>query len=575
MRMYEIMSDKDPTLEEFIKDPYVVPIYAKHDPTVENLIKDIPYIKIGNIARGNYMVLYIDSRKFYDLLQVIGTSHVEMIPDALGLLGRASLDAATITRVQQHPHLDLRGQGALIGIIDTGIEYTQKTFQYEDGTSKISHLWDQTIEGVPPDAFLFGSEYTNAQINAALQTDTPHSLVPSVDTAGHGTFLASVAAGRQAGAHIGAAPDAELLVVKLRRLHPFFYDNFSIPEGFENVFSAADVMLAIEYMLDKASALQKPLAICLGLGTNMAGHDGYSILEQYINRVSQIPGICICAGAGNESNAGHHTSGAVSQKGSAYDIQIRVPENAKNFLLFIVVNPSDKMSISLVSPTGEIVPRAVPKSGSLTRTKLLLEKTIISDIYYFPVAETGVELITIGFTDPTPGIWTVTLHGDIILEGTFHAWLNMTGMVTPGVQFLTPDPFTTVVVPGTTTGCITCGAYNDRDDSLSTSSSWGFNRAMLVKPDLVAPGVNVTGIYPSGEGSMTGTSVAAAITAGACALMLQWGVVEKNDVSLNTYRIKTSLIRGCNRDPDIPYPSQYWGYGKLDLFNAFEKLRNF
>ena len=101
----------------------------------------------------------------------------------------------------------------------------------------------------------------------------------------------------------------------------------------------------------------------------------------------------------------------------------------------------------------------------------------------------------------------------------------------------------------------------------------GPTRNMLNSPDLTAPGVNVTGIYPTGNGEMTGTSVAAAITAGACSLMLQWGIVQRNDVSLNTYRIKTYLIRGCRRDPNIQYPNFQWGYGKLDLFNTFRQLR--
>jgi len=96
---------------------------------------------------------------------------------------------------------------------------------------------------------------------------------------------------------------------------------------------------------------------------------------------------------------------------------------------------------------------------------------------------------------------------------------------------------------------------------------------MDIKPELVAPGVNVSGIFPTGPGTMTGTGVATAITAGACSLLLQWGIVERNDVSLNTYRVRTYLIRGCRRDQDIRYPDPRWGYGKLDLFNTFRQIR--
>ncbi|MCL2859375.1 MAG: hypothetical protein FWF46_02145 [Oscillospiraceae bacterium] len=114
---------------------------------------------------------------------------------------------------------------------------------------------------------------------------------------GHGTFLASVAASRQNTEYIGAAPDAELLVVKLKRMHPYFYNFYTIPESQENAFLAADVMLAIEYMIDKANSLNMPLTICLGLGTNMSGHDGYALIEGYMSRISLLSGICICAAA--------------------------------------------------------------------------------------------------------------------------------------------------------------------------------------------------------------------------------------------------------------------------------------
>ena len=561
-------------LEEFIKQPNVIPLYAKDGSVLDKVLKDIPYIRLGKIVHGDYAVFYMDSRNFFDLFQVIGTTHAEMIPEAMGLMGRASLDASNITQVQQHPYLDLRGRGTLIGIIDTGIDYTKKAFQFEDSTSKIKYIWDQTIDGTHPKGFAFGSEYTNEQINQALKSDTPYNVVPSVDTVGHGTFLASVAASGQDSDYLGAAPEAELLVVKLRRLHPFFYDNFVIPENQENAFSAADVMLAIQYMVDKAQELEMPLSICIGLGSNMSGHDGYSILGQYISAISQSTGVCICAAAGNESNAGHHASGTIHSETTPYDIQIRVPENANGFPVYIFVNATDRMSVSVKSPTGETIPRAVPKSGSLIETKLIFEKSIVRSIYYFPLAETGVEIIVVSIQNPTPGIWTITLYQDTGINGRFDAWLHVTGLITPGIEFVVPDPNTTVVVPATSIGCITVGAYNDKDNSLYINSSWGPSRDAQQKPDLVAPGVDVVGINPMGSGTMTGTSVAAAITAGACALMMQWGIVEKNDVSLDTYRIKANLIRGCNRDLDIQYPSPLWGYGKLDLLNTFKGLRS-
>jgi len=573
MNMNGLPSDENISLKEFINQPHVIQVYAKDGPSFENTIKDVPYIKLGKVVRGDYAVVYLDSRRVNDLIATIGTATFELFPQILSLLGRASLEASNIMRVQQHPNLDLLGRGTLIGIIDTGIDYTKEAFLHEDGSSKIRYLWDQTIEGNSPDDFLFGSEYTNEQINQALQADTPYNIVPTLDTVGHGTFLASVAASKQNSEFIGAAPDAELLVVKLRRIHRFFDNFFCIPESQENAFSSADVMLAIEYMIDRANRLRMPLAICIGLGSNMSGHDGFSILDEYISTVSQLTGICICTAAGNESNAGHHTSGILPTASSTYDVQIRVPENSNSFMMQIFANSPDRMSVSLKSPTGEIIPRAVARSGAITETNLILERAKISVRYFFPIGGAGSQIIIIRFFHPTPGIWDVTLHGDIIVDGRFNSWLHITGLISPGIQFLTPDPYTTIVMPGASIGSITSGAYNDRDNSLYVNSSWGPTRNSQIKPDLVAPGVDVLGIYPMGNGTMTGTSVSTAITTGACALMLQWGIVERNDVSLNTNRIKSFLLRGCKREPNIQYPSYQWGFGKLDLLNTFMQFQ--
>ena len=560
------------TLEEFINQPYTIQIYAKSDPNFMKKAQNIPYMRIGKTVRGGFAVAYIDSRRHYDLRAALGTTSVELAPEVLTLLGRPSLESANIMPVQLHPYLDLRGRGTLVGIIDTGIDYTKDAFQYEDGTSKIRYIWDQTIEGNSPGDFLFGSEYTNQQINQALKSDSPYEIVPSVDTDGHGTFLASVAASRQNTDYIGAAPDADLLVVKLRSMQPFFYNRFCIPESQENAFSGVDVMLAIEYMIDKAVELKMPLAICIGIGSNMTGHDGYSILGEYVSAVSTLTGICICTAAGNESNAGHHTNGMVTENGTK-EIQIRVPENASNFMMQTFVNPPDKMSVAVKSPTGEVIPRSVATPGSEIVTNLVFERTKVAVEYFYPIARAGVQVIVLRFYHPTPGIWEVTLYGDIIVDGSFNSWLPITGLASPGIRFLSPDPNTTIVVPGSSLGGITSGAYNDSNNSLYIRSSWGPTRSLQLKPDLVAPGVDVLGIYPIGNGTMTGTSVAAAITTGASALLLQWGIIDENDISLNTSRIKAALTRGCAREPGMQYPNYQWGFGRLDLLNTFMQFR--
>lgn len=276
--------------------------------------------------------------------------------------------------------------------------------------------------------------------------------------------------------------------------------------------------------------------------------------------------------AGNESHQGHHTSGRLISEGDTADIEIRVPEKSFDIPVYIWNGFSDRFSLSVTSPTGETVSRVPAKAGTFLESSLILERSVIQVLYYFPIKGSGRQFSIVRILNPTPGIWTITLYGDIVLDGNYDAWLPIRGFVTEGVEFLVPSPNNTVIVPSTSAGNITVAAYNDSSNSLYIDSSWGPTSVPSIGIDLAAPGVNVLGTYPKNNGTMTGTGVAAAITTGATALMLEWGIVNGNDVTLNTYRIRAFLIRGCIRDPNIEYPNYEWGYGKLNLLNTFNQL---
>lgn len=86
---------------------------------------------------------------------------------------------------------NLFGQGVLVAIIDSGIDYSHPDFRNEDGTTRISALWDQTIKGTPPPGYDIGTLYTREQLNDALKTPMPERMekVPSTDLSGHGTHV--------------------------------------------------------------------------------------------------------------------------------------------------------------------------------------------------------------------------------------------------------------------------------------------------------------------------------------------------------------------------------------------------
>lgn len=560
-------------IQDIIDSPDMVDFVIRQNEYLSSYISENPNILFTHTLLGRYILAYTTVSEFEKLLLNVGARFINFASVVLGTLDRVNLEAAGITQVQQQPYLDLNGRGVLMGFVDTGIDYTLDVFRYEDGTSKILSIFDQTVRGTPPEGFFVGTEYTNRQINEALRSENPYDIVPHRDTDGHGTFLASVAAGRETGDFIGAAPESELIVVKLRRARPYYLARFSVPEDQENAFSSTGLMAGVEYILLQAHRLNRPVVICIGLGTNTGTHDGHSILEEYLTSVSALNGVCIVTAAGNESQARHHMVGNISAQGETANIDLRVGENAGDVFITLWNKAEDRIAVSVRSPTGELVGRFTPVPGGINESSLILERATIRVEYFFPVEISGGQLTFIKLTNTTPGIWTIIVYGDIILDGTFHVWLPITGFIDPGVEFLNASPYYTITIPGTMLGSLCCGAYDSSNNILYSASSWGPTIQPIMSPDLVAPGVNVGGFYPGGYGTMSGTSVAAAIVAGAGALMLQWGIIDRNDLAISTHQIRAYLIRGCSRKETVFYPNSQWGYGILDLLQTFQIMR--
>lgn len=555
------------TLDEFINLPTTVDFHTIYNQSFINYIKDKPYIRVGTILHEAYVIAYTSEDRIEQVVAEIGEDRVSVYPFILGLLDAESLEEAGIRRVHQNPYLNLTGRGTVITFIDTGIDYTNPAFIYEDGTSKIQYIWDQTIDGNRPDDLHFGALYTREDINKALASDNPYEIVPHVDNVGHGTFLASVACGRENNRYIGAAPDAEIIAVKLRKAHPYYLRKYLVPPNQDNAFQSSDAILGAKFALSRAEENDSSIVFCTSIGSNFGNHKGNSYFERRITTLSSYRGIAFCTAAGNESDAKHHTNGNIRLGENL--IKVRVNGEIENFS-FDLWNPAwDRISVSIKSPTGDTISRMPIRYGFTYRSHLLLERSTIDVTYH-----TGThQLTSIQVINPFPGIWEIMLHDDFVINGDYHAWMPIRGLISPQVEFLNPNPNYTIVIPATSIGSITVGAYNGATNSIYASSSWGPTPLPMISPDFVAPGVNVGGVYPYGYGTMTGTSVAAAIAAGASALLFQWGT-EVNDTAMNGDRVRSLLISGTQRNPVREYPNMQWGYGTLNLQAAFERFRN-
>ena len=545
-----------------------------------------------DFSSREYAVIYLPLSEVLPI--TLGKYEYYSIPKLYTLLDTSSMEASGILPVFSQPALANQGEGVLIGFIDTGIDYQNPLFRNPDGTTRIAGIWDQTLpenqEELPlgvqdPSGLLgsisYGTTFRPEQINQALKSEDPLSLVPSQDELGHGTFLAGIAAGGEtsSGDFIGAAPKASIGVVKLKPAKQYLRDFYLIrPDA--PAYQENDIMMGIKYLQLLSQETSMPLVICISLGTNWGSHQGSSPLSSALETASRYTGTVNVIAAGNETGLSHHYSHYLSDRQEWEDVEIRVASGERGFVAELWSDVAELYTIGFISPSGETVSRIPLTLGQDSRVTFLLEKTVITLSYLPAESGSGRQLIFFRFQDPAPGIWRVRVYNTLYLRGQYHMWLPVQGFASPETIFLKPDPDTTITCPGNTALPITVGAYDHRDGSIYLHSSRGFAIDGQIKPDLAAPGVEVFGpssqLLPDGAPYLprrTGTSVGAAHTAGAAASLLSWGIVEGNDPAMNSASVRGYLVRGADRSPAYTYPNREFGYGTLNLYQSFLQLR--
>ena len=541
----------------------------------ERIGEDFLILYLANLGIRNPKIdffPYHNMPKLYGLMQLSPSGET---PPGAAPFDPASLIASGITQVQRPP-LSLTGQGVILCFIDTGIDYQNPVFLDENGNSRVLAIWDQTVQtGAPPDGLKYGSEYRREDINLALRSEDPYSIVPSRDENGHGSILAGVAAGsivRQGSPYIGAAPGADIVVVKLKECKQYLRSFYLVPEGVP-AYQENDIMAGIQYLVELANRLQLPLVLCLALGSNQGDHMGYTPLDISLQNLGTVPGIASVTAAGNEAGKAHHYFGSITGNTESASVEILVPDGCKGFFVELWCFPPELFSVGFRSPSGEVIPRVPARLGQMQSIPFFLDRTRI-ELYYEVVQSTsGSQLIFLRFVAPTPGIWTIQVYASGNSRSEFHLWLPISGFISTNVTFLTPDSYTTITAPGNSVYVITAGAYDAYSKSIYLNSSRGYRRNLRVKPDLCAPGVNVTG--PGARDryiQRDGTSAAAALTAGSCALLMEWGRNLPVPRYLSTYEMKNLLIRGAARNQDLFYPNREWGYGTLDVYQVFRAI---
>ena len=522
----------------------------------------------------DYEILYLPMEGLPELNALNYT--YTAIPKCYTILARAAMEASGITRVQNQPTLSLKGQGILMGFLDTGIDYQHPAFRNSDGTTRIVRIWDQTLPGEAPTGFLYGTEYQKAEIDAALRLDDPLSLVPEQDENGHGTFLAGLAAGSELRENdfTGAAPFSQIIMVKLKAAKQYLKDYYFIPDD-AVAYAESDIMTAISYLTKVAEELKRPMVICIGLGSNSGDHGGNNVLAGYLNYVATKRNLAVVVAGGNEVNARHHYYGEIAATEKTEMVEINVEDEMPGFSVEMWSKAPELYQVSVISPTGERVPWIRARRGEREVYRFIFENTVLSIDYRIVGIRTGDQLIYLRFQNPTRGIWSIEVSGEYNINGAYNMWLPISGLIAGRVNFVRSNPDMTITVPGNAEVPMTVAAYDAADDSIYMNSSRGYTVGGFVKPDYAAPGVNVYGPEPNGRfGTRTGSSVSAAVAAGASALYLEWAVERGNNTGINSVEVKNDFVRGAVRKLERSYPNREWGYGTLNLYQTFEQLRS-
>lgn len=402
----------------------------------------------------------------------------------------------------------LFGKDILIGVIDSGIDYTHPDFRNEDGTTRIVALWDQVL----------GKIFTREEINQALEQQTREeqlALVPSVDLSGHGTGVAGIACGNgraSNGLYRGVAPLAEMVVVKL---------GSSVGDSFP---MTTRLMEGLDFVIQRALEQKKPISINLSFGNNYGSHNGRSLLEEYINVIASTWKCNICIGTGNEGIAGRHKSGVLIEEQETV-IEFIVSEFTPSLNLQLWKNYNDTFTIELISPENELSGTIYPFAGV---REYPFREGMVYVYYGEPTPYNGQQEIFFEFIAReeylSEGVWKLRFVPEKIVAGDYYLWLPSSEVLNPSVRFLAPTVETTLTIPSTAAKAIAVGAYDGNIDLVAPFTGRGYTTDFQIKPDLAAPGVNITTCAPQGGyTSVTGTSFAAPFVTGSCAMLMEWG----------------------------------------------------
>lgn len=525
------------------------------------------------ITQRFFAIVFVRKGMFNQLLKdVPEITNIE--PNYVYTLSEISLDGNLNSKFIDNGNMSLDGEGVIVGIIGTGIDYLNPRFQTPEGESRIIAIWDQVEQAGPgPEFFNSGTEYNKASIDAVISSKVPNDLLnkfaPPRDNLAVGTAIAGIIGGRKLNnveVFEGIAPKCEFVIVNLVPAKDEVFQALGIEKGSKNIYQTVEIAAAIQYLSNVQETQKKPMVVYLPLGSNSGGRSGDTILERYIDLITQRRDFCIVTNTGNQGRGETHAGGRINTTGDTKEAFINVGESQGSLYVSIYTRTTDVIYTSITTPTGESISR-IPIQEKMQL--LYYEEEGISIEYIVQEKPGGNTNLSITIRNAQEGIWKISLYGQDIFNGIYDIWMLPTELLKPGTRFLDPNPNTTLLTPGTAVNIITTSYYDNLNNTIALNSGRGYPRAGEIQPAVTNEGFNILTV---GENTSlvnsSGAAMAGAILAGAVALIYQWGIVQGNYTELYPQFIRNVLVGSTLKEENVTYPNEEWGYGKL----SFESL---
>lgn len=275
--------------------------------------------------------------------------------------------------------------------------------------------------------------------------------------------------------------------------------------------------------------------------------------------------LVICTGTGNNGNQALHGGGRLAQE-EMQEIELGVSGKEPALNVQLWKSYEDEVEIYLEHPSGmrigPLYENLGPQRHRAGNTELLIYYGKPGP--YHVTQEIYIDFIPAGvYVDS--GVWKIILRGKQVKEGEYYLWLPGGNTLNPGTGFYLPRVTGTLTIPATASRIISAAAYDSHLNAYADFSGRGSTFLPYFKPDLAAPGVDITAPVPGGGyRAVTGTSFAAPFVSGSAALLMEWGIVRGNDSFLYGEKVKAYLRRGAKSLPGFAkYPNEEIGWGVL------------